>query len=357
VSGRWSLGRAWVVGEPRVEETATGRRVVARVNRAPITFEASDVPLRPSVEAFAGLLLLPALARGKVVRVEGELDARWLDGARRMASTFARWWGWPDRFPLRPEAVRDAAGPAGARRGLCFTGGVDSFLGLLSDPGRYDDLLFVHGYDIPLTDRARLDAFVPALEEVARAFGKQVLLLASDVRRHRTFTSVSWEQTHGAALAAAGHVLGRRLRRLTFGPSWMYTDLRPWGTHPETDPLWSSSALAIEAGEASLNRDARIRRIADHPLVQRHLRVCWENRAPTGNCSRCEKCVRTMVVLAGLGLLDRFEVFDRRVDLARAVDALPAYPAGFGRVWGPFLDLELPPALRAAVARLLERSA
>lgn len=352
----WFRRRTWVVEAPRLEETPQGHRVVARVGPQPVGFTSDDAPLRPAVEAFAGLLLLPALKRGATVRIEAPVDARWLAGARELARIYADWWGGTEAFPLVPAAVREETTRAPRRRALCFTAGVDSFFELLRRDSRYDDLVYVVGYDMPLSDRRRRDALLPALREIGDAFGKEVVVLASDVRAHPTFRSVSWERTHGAALAAAGHVLGDRIGRLTTGPSWMHGNLRPWGTHPTTDPLWSSGRLAIEAGEAILNRHERIRAIARHPLVQRHLRVCWEHRTPGANCSRCEKCIRTMVVLEGLGLRERFATFELHVDLAAAVDGLPGHPAGYRSVWGPVVDLDLPRPLRAAVERLLARS-
>ena len=46
-----------------------------------------------------------------------------------------------------------------------------------------------------------------------------------------------------------------------------------------------------------------------------HLRVCWENRSLLGNCSHCDKCLCTMVLLDACGALDSFPVFDGREEL------------------------------------------
>lgn len=85
---------------------------------------------------------------------------------------------------------------------------------------------------------------------------------------------------------------------LVIPSSYAYEDATPWGSHWDTDPLWSSpDKIRIIHDDASVNRRDKIIQLAAEPLVQRHLRVCWRNLAPTGNCSRCEKCLRTMTTL------------------------------------------------------------
>ena len=51
--------------------------------------------------------------------------------------------------------------------------------------------------------------------------------------------------------------------------------------------------------------------------MQRHLRVCWKNYGRRDNCCRCEKCLRTMLMLDLLGKLGPFEAFPLRQQLFR----------------------------------------
>ena len=44
--------------------------------------------------------------------------------------------------------------------------------------------------------------------------------------------------------------------------------------------------------------------VAREPAARHSLRVCWENRGGAYNCGRCEKCLRTMVAMDALGVLD-----------------------------------------------------
>lgn len=80
------------------------------------------------------------------------------------------------------------------------------------------------------------------------------------------------------------------------------------------DGLWSTDRLAVEHDGAEAVRARKIELIADDPVAQRHLRVCYMEFA-TMNCCRCLKCQRTMAVLDAIDRLDRFPTFHEKLDL------------------------------------------
>jgi hypothetical protein len=88
--------------------------------------------------------------------------------------------------------------------------------------------------------------------------------------------------------------------------------LIPCGSHPETDPLWSNEQLTFVHYGTNARRLDKLKVLADHPLVMRHLRVCWKNAGRQHNCCRCEKCMRTMLMLETFGKLAPFEAFPSR---------------------------------------------
>ena len=92
----------------------------------------------------------------------------------------------------------------------------------------------------------------------------------------------------------------------------------------------------------------------EEPLVQAHLRVCWENLKAAGNCSSCEKCCRTMLTLAQHGMLRQFRVFEP----ARLVNAVGELPPLHPDIWVVYRKTlsGLSPELADAVRRLLVRS-
>ncbi len=71
----------------------------------------------------------------------------------------------------------------------------------------------------------------------------------------------------------------------------------------------------------------RSTRVGPERLAQQHLRVCWENRVPSGNCGRCCKCAITEICLHHLGVLEDYGTFppvDDLVALAE-LDDIPRF--------------------------------
>ena len=71
---------------------------------------------------------------------------------------------------------------------------------------------------------------------------------------------------------------------------------------------FSTSALKIIPEGSEGDRTDKIKFIADFPIVQKNLHVCTHKEI---NCGVCEKCLRTLLAIDSLNLLEKFrEVFD-----------------------------------------------
>jgi hypothetical protein len=332
---------------------AGGHRVEVDIGGERLWFESSDAVLDGGAEAAAGAVLLPAAAAGKRLEIADPVSPEWMANVARMMEIWREWWGYP---PLPPRTA--ARPPAGARAGgtaLCFTGGVDSFHTLLCGPARPDILAFVHGYDIPLTDRPRMAAWERSLREVAAEVGARAVVLRSNLRRHPLSAAGEWDRSHGGALAAAGHLLAGQAGTLLVSSSFPAGYPYKWGSHSRLDPLWSSDRLAVVHWGETRSRVGKVREIAGHELARRHLRVCWENRAAAPNCSRCDKCLCTMALIAAAGADGRFPVFDWSGSLAGRIDRLPR--TRFVFTYRELLESGPERKLARAVRSLLERTA
>jgi hypothetical protein len=313
-----------VVTPPAAAATGGVTRVSAVVDGEPVWFESSDLRLAPSAEAYASAFLLPAVAHRRRLVSAAPLDPAWLDGSRRLVEIFHRWWRYPSLAPEAPAAAPAppfAAGRPGGR-GLFFSGGVDSFHGLLCCGESIDLLVFVEGFDVRLHDTPRLASALAGVREVAAAVGVRMAVIRTDLREHPLMRDTPWEHANGGALAAAAHLLEDSVHEMLIASSIALEWTKPWGSHWKTDPLYSSSRVRLREIGQAVSRIDKVRAIAGLPLPQRHLRVCWENRSPTGNCSRCGKCVITRLMLAECGMLDRYPMFDGVATLARDIDAL-----------------------------------
>ena len=326
--------------------------MTATADHRPIWFESSEAKLDPSPEGAAGALLLPAAACGRGLRLASPVSAIWRSNVTRMMGIWREWWNYPILPPQAPELPVTRLRHPGVT--LCFTGGVDSFYTLLQIEPRPDALVFVQGYDIPLHDSTRMAAWGAAFGEIANVTGARPVIVRTNLRSHRLLVRCPWERAHGGALAALGHLLAAEMGTLLIASSFPAAYGYRWGSHLDLDPLWSSDRLQVVHHGATHSRVGKLRAIANHELAQRHLRVCWENRAPTGNCSVCDKCLCSMATITACGCHERFRTFDWSSPLADRIQALLA--TRYVRTYGELLDQGLPAALAVAVRALLQRS-
>lgn len=331
-------------------------RVEALVDGTPVWFESRDVDLEPAGEAFVAAFLIPALAAGRRLAATGAVGAAFAARLPSVVTLAHRWWHYPRLLP-EVAVTADARTRAPGRTALAFSGGIDSFHALLRRAQPADLLVFVHGFDMALADEARARNARASAEAVAAALGARAVMVRTNLREHPLFRRSNWEETHGGALGAVAHALSGAASRFVIGSSYPRTLARPWGSHWDLDPLWSGAGMTVEHFGEDAARAEKVAAVGHEPLVLEHLRVCWENRADAPNCSRCSKCVRTRLMLAAAGALDRCRTLDGAATLARDVDALPS--TGHARSIHHYrnaLSAGLPPDAAAAVRRLLARS-
>ncbi len=313
--------RPIAISSPRIEQRGDVVRVTADVDGLPLWFESADARLVPSIEAFASTLLLTSQHMGRTLVLEEAVSEAWRNNVAALLPVWRRWWGYEIRQPVcdtRPDNNPPRNGTA-----LMFSGGVDSFYSLLAGP-HPDFLVSVHGFDIRLDDRERATALKSALREAAGAQACVPVLIRTNCREHPAIgRSRLWERAHGGALAGIGHLLSDHIDRLVVSSSYSNPVKAAWGSTPHTDSLLAGDGFTVTHFGGDWQREDRVGAIAGNPLVRKHLRVCWENKAPVGNCSRCEKCVITMMHLAEHGALDEFDRFDSTVVLAERIEKLP----------------------------------
>lgn len=345
-----------IISRPMISRQASTVRVAANVAGEPLWFESDDVPLEPVSEAFGSAILFAAATHGAELNYESSPCPVWTRNSRQALEVARQWWGYPvparHSDPLPPPTITPEHKPGL----LCFTGGVDSFHSLLRGGHEIRTLVFVQGYDVPLADLQRARECDRSVRTVAAACGVRAATLRTNLRVHRATHRTDWAHIHGGALAAVGHLLSREADQLLISASYPFALDHPWGSHWRLDPWWSSAHMTIRHVGAERWRAQKLEEIADEPLVHQHLRVCWEHRGPASNCGRCEKCLRTMLILASIGKLEAFRVFPPTARLAAALDDLPRIRSDLHPVYRGFLDRDLDPAASMAVERLLDRS-
>ena len=140
--------------------------------------------------------------------------------------------------------------------------------------------------------------------------------MGTNIRQTR-WKQCHWELLgHGAAMAASALALEKRFSRVLLPATSDTGLLHPWGSHPLSDPLFSTSKTRIVHDGVTYTRTEKTEFISQNALVLRTLHVCFRGQDGLGqddtNCCRCEKCFRTMVTLEILGKLDKAALFDRQ---------------------------------------------
>lgn len=288
--------------------------------------------LRVSGDPFLIWLAPVSALRREPVRLDVAVDQELLEQVREVQRVWQTWF--PEcRAVALDAAAHDAVAahvgtgsPTSAQRTAAFfTGGVDSFFTVLRhDAGEgtprrvhIDDLIYVHGFDVLLSNERAGTRVVESLRQAATGLAKPLVVVRSNLRE-TCFARTDWPRhSHGAALAGVAHALGARYHTVLLGSSAGYGDLRFWGSHPLVDPMFHSSRLRVLHDGPAFMRVQKTESVVRSPIARAHLRVCWKSDSGD-NCGRCNNCYRTMLVLESLGVLDDCRTFDRRtLDLSR----------------------------------------
>lgn len=286
----------------------------------PLFFRSNEAQMRLTPEADVLAQLIPSMATETPLASDAALDPQFLSHLNEAQSVLSSWVDVLNHVGCDALSAGDvAAPPEGARRvASFFTGGADSFYTLLENLDEITDIVFVHGFDIKLSDTVLLAQSVAMVDKVAAAFGKRVIHVETNMRPILD-TYLGWSYTHGAALATIAHLFSDVFSRVYIAASDTYPALAPWGSHPMLDPLWSSSKLKFIHHGADKNRTEKIIRVAESEIALKTLRVCWMNYDGAYNCGRCEKCQRTMIDLRIAGALERCTTFSAPLRLSNVL--------------------------------------
>jgi hypothetical protein len=159
--------------------------------------------------------------------------------------------------------------------GCLFTGGVDSSFTLSQ---HYEEISTL----ISATFDERPE-FLPINTSHIQArnadYGREHIVIGTNALRVFPEYSASWSYlTHGPTLAAMVHLFGKGLRKTYISSSHGFGELIPWGSHPLTDPLFSSSSLQLEHFGATYSRFEKVKALVSDRRALQKLCVCGQVR-------------------------------------------------------------------------------
>lgn len=262
-------------------------------------------------------LRVTSMPKGLTLDVAPAVDEVALTGSLAAEEVLLGWY--PDqlqRSGTRTKTGTPEQSESDARGvGCFFSGGVDSFYTALKHIDEITHLIIIHGLDISLDNEALWDEAVDRARKMADDLGKELIEVRSNMRYLHAKHGPHWQnQAHGAFLAHISLLLSPVLGKVYIPASDDESRLAPLGTHPDLDPLWSSSRVTIVHDGIEADRVAKLAVLAESPTAMRHLRVCWSNLSGKYNCGICEKCIRTMIGLHIVGASGRCESLPKKID-------------------------------------------
>lgn len=265
----------------------------------------------PRGEPFVLACLFAAMEQGLEISVQGALSPSLASNLERFQEVWMSWR--PERYkPVRIRADSWSEPEYPENRGVmaAFSGGLDSAYSVWrhrpGTPPRAGTppldgacvLLLLGEENEP--PRQFLEA--PLLSRLAPMLAPLSVPLLP-IRTNAWYLCPDWEDGHGAALAAGLHILADRFHTALLAASTPYRRLFvPWGSNPITDPLLAGDGFRIQHDGADVGRLGKARAISQWPEALEHLVVCYRDPSGYRNCSRCEKCIRTILVFRILGI-------------------------------------------------------
>jgi hypothetical protein len=305
----------------------------------------------PDAHCFSGsgnwivpALLLSCMKRGEPLEIEEPISPVLLHNLQTIQDIYATWL--PGYRPIQVIAPVGEGTAIPERTGLLFSRGVDSFYSLVKHVSSISDLIVLHGFEFSWKENGQFQEHLEKVRRIAGALSKRLIVVRTNLKEYLV-QHTHWDFSHGAALASAGLCLEGTISTCIVASTYAYDQVHPWGSHPLLDPLWSTGTLRFVHDGGEAKRVDKLRAIADDKLAMAYLRAC-DNPESSGQCGRCEKCLRTMLGLQVIGRLEDCSTMPQHIspDSIRNL-RLTEGGAIFFREFLPFA-IE-PPALRRAI--------
>ena len=261
-----------------------------------------NMPDQPAVavrgEPFIAALLVPAMTTGRDLRLPRDVpvDQAFLRSIDALQTIFERWFTGLRRVTV--DASETTSAPATSGRYAGYSGGVDSSYTVMRLDSVLDGTVLVDGIEYAEPQERLVAEVDERLRAVMAGRGFPLIRVATNTKLVGRRLGGHWPQFIGGSLASVPHAIGAAEYWIAGSNSW--ENLRPYGSHPITDPLWSSGSVTIRHHGAEARRIDKLRKVANQPDLLAELRVCFQGR--DYNCGVCHKCLQTSAALRALGI-------------------------------------------------------
>jgi hypothetical protein len=217
------------------------------------------------------------------------------------------------------DSAKSLNNPPSYNRSLStFTLGVDSFYTLyrnLNNNKMLDTLLFIIGFDLKLNNDILIEKTIQNIKKVCEIYNKKLIICKTNLREQikinklYKYKGFDWgKYLHGVAIFNIVYLLSNNYNKF-YLPSSHVKKKYVWGSTFEIDKFYSSSFLEIIT-DGYKTRNTKIEYLLRTDLrFLDYLRVCWENQDNEYNCGKCEKCIRTLIIIYKNGYINLAKTF------------------------------------------------
>ena len=261
-----------------------------------------NMPDHPAVavrgEPFIAALLVPAMTTGRDLRLPRDIpvDQAFLRSIDVLQTMFERWFTGLRRVTV--DASETASVRATSGRYAGYSGGVDSSYTVMRLGSVLDGTVLVDGIEYAEPQERLMAEVEERLRAAMARRGLPLIRVATNTKLVGRRLGGYWHQFIGGSLASVPHAIGAAEYWIAGSNSW--ENLRPYGTHPFSDPLWSSSTVRLHHHGAEARRIDKLRALSDAPELLDTLRVCFQGKGY--NCGICHKCLQTAAALRAIGV-------------------------------------------------------
>jgi len=315
-------------------------------NRPPFTFfvqtdEAFQDAFWPDPNSFLiGSFLSAWHAGERRILVEGSLCPALVSNLQGVFMMLNAWY--PDHFPAPPhiEASKglNASVPSGNGAISLMSGGIDSLCLLRANHLHFPDghlsrikaCVSVAQSAQPMANREaiykKMEGRLAAVRPVTGAAGVELMPAITNTWWLNPDGYFYGQKAYSSQLSAVTSMFSRRFHKGYIASSYdaAFTG-KPWGSHPQLDAYYSSAHFQMENSGTEMTRLRKVEVVADWPVALQHIRVCQNDNSASKNCGTCEKCIRTMLMLEGMGKLRSCTAFPKNTVSSELVRYLETY--------------------------------
>jgi hypothetical protein len=250
-------------------------------------------------EPFLGIALFDAMKRNVDIRIEDSIpiSERLSKILPDLQTIYSCWYS-----ALRKIKICASTSPVKDvfERVACFySAGVDSSHTLYCNITEITHLIMLSRFEVAADNTPESWRKLVEKQSVfAQTIGKELIPIETNAKQWTDQRKIWWSFAQGLILSSMVPLL--KSRRVYIGSSHTYKELFPWGSHPLTDPMWSTELTEIIHDGAGYRRSEKMRDLCNNQKILDNLKVCW--RSEHDNCGECSKCIRTMTALYLLGV-------------------------------------------------------